>query len=242
VAQCESYVKDIQGVINEENIATTSTFVMQNLPLFLEQKDYKIIAQKIKKDSIELQVENNYKTLISPTGIVARDFIVNDPLGISFIALKKLQQLNLGDDFLLKNGFLITKDETKLLLFLNPKYGGSETEKNTEFVEKLEKIKQNLNQQFKGKTNVDYFGSSLIAVANAKQIKSDILATILVSLGTLMVLLIVYFRKLFIPVILFIPTLFGVLAAIAGLYFIKGTIWAISLSFVAVLLVVTIDF
>jgi len=242
VAQCESYVKDIQGVINEENIATTSTFVMQNLPLFLEQKDYKIIAQKIKKDSIELQVENNYKTLISPTGIVARDFIVNDPLGISFIALKKLQQLNLGDDFLLKNGFLITKDETKLLLFLNPKYGGSETEKNTEFVEKLEKIKQNLNQQFKGKTNVDYFGSSLIAVANAKQIKSDILATILVSLGTLMVLLIVYFRKLFIPVILFIPTLFGVLAAIAGLYFIKGTISAISLSVGAVLLGVTIDY
>lgn len=242
VAHCKPYIKDIQGVINEENIATTSSFVMQNLPLFLEQKDYKIIAQKIKKDSIQLQVENNYKTLISPTGIVARDFIVNDPLGISFIALKKLQQLNLGDDFLLKDGFLITKDETKLLLFLNPKYGGSETEKNTEFVEKLEKIKLNLNQEFKGKVTVDYFGSSLIAVANAKQIKSDILATILVSLTTLMVLLIVYFRKLFIPVILFIPTLFGVLAAIAGLYFIKGTISAISLSVGAVLLGVTIDY
>lgn len=140
VASCNSYIKEIQGVINEENIATTSDFVMQHLPLFLDQKDYKNIAQKINKDSIKLQVENNYKTLISPTGIVARDFIVNDPLGISFIALKKLQQLNLGDDFVLKDGFLITKDETKLLLFLNPKFGGSETEKNTEFVGKLESI------------------------------------------------------------------------------------------------------
>ncbi|MBP9793073.1 MAG: 1-acyl-sn-glycerol-3-phosphate acyltransferase [Flavobacterium sp.] len=242
VASCKPYIKDIQGVINEENIGTTSHFVMQNLPLFLEHKDYAVIAQKVNKDSIKSQVENNYKTLISPTGIVARDFIVNDPLGLSFIALKKLQQLNLGDDFVLKDGFLITKDASKLLLFLNPKYGGSETEKNTEFVAKLESIKQHLNQQFKGKTNVDYFGSSLIAVANAKQIKSDILATILVSLTTLMVVLIVYFRKLFIPVILFIPTLFGVLAAIAGLYFIKGTISAISLSVGAVLLGVTIDY
>ncbi|MGH2664202.1 1-acyl-sn-glycerol-3-phosphate acyltransferase [Flavobacterium sp.] len=242
VAFCDAYIKAIQGKVDEENIQQTFDFVYHNLPLFLEDKDYTQIERKLSKDSISVQVEKNYRTLISPTGIVAKDFILNDPLGISFIALKKLQQLSIGDEFQLRDGFLITKDESKLLLFINPKLSGSETEKNTLFVEKLNNIKSKINSQFKGKTSIDYFGSSLIAVANAKQIKHDIITTILISLGTLMLILILFYKKILIPVIIFIPTIFGVLFAIACLYFIKTTISAISLSVGAVLLGVTIDY
>lgn len=242
IASCKDYVQDIQGKIDEENIQETFDYVYNNLPLFLDDKDYREITHKLSKDSVSAQVDKNYRTLISPTGIIAKEFIVNDPLGISFIALKKLQQLSVGDDFILKDGYIITKDESKLLLFINPKLGGSETEKNTLFAEKLYQIKEQLNQQFASKASVDYFGSSLIAVANAKQIKSDIITTILVSLGTLMLILILFYRRLMIPVIIFIPTLFGVAFAIASLVFLKGTISAISLSVGAVLLGVTIDY
>lgn len=239
---CKPYIKNIQGKVDDENIKETFDFVYQNLPYFLDEKDYASLEKKLNNDSISQQVENNYKTLISPTGIVAKDFIVNDPLGISFVALKKLQQLSIGDDFILKDGFVITKDESTLLLFINPKLGGSETEKNTLFVGQLNEIKNAFNDINKGKVSIDYFGSSLIAVANAKQIKTDIITTILVSLGTLMLILIVFYRKLLIPIIIFIPTIFGVVVAIASLYFIRHTISAISLSVGAVLLGVTIDY
>ncbi|MDR6966074.1 1-acyl-sn-glycerol-3-phosphate acyltransferase [Flavobacterium arsenatis] len=242
IASCKDYIKDIQGKVEDENIQETFDFVYNNLPLFLDDADYAQIDKKLNRDSISVQVQQNYRTLISPTGIVAKDFILNDPLGISFIALRKLQQLSVGDEFQLKNGFLVTKDESKLLLFINTKLSGTETEKNTLFVEKLNAVKSNLNAQFKGKATVDYFGASLIAVANAKQIKHDILTTIIVSLGLLMLILILFYRKLLIPVIIFIPTIFGVAVAIACLYFIKTTISAISLSVGAVLLGVTIDY
>ncbi|TGD59161.1 MMPL family transporter [Flavobacterium humi] len=242
IASCDQYIKAIQGKVDEENIQQTFDFVYNHLPLFLEDKDYAQIEQKLSKDSISVQVDKNFRTLISPTGIVAKDFILNDPLGISFIALKKLQQLSVGDEFQLKNGFLVTKDESKLLLFINPKQGGSETEKNALFVAKLNQIKETINTHSEGKTSIDYFGSSLIAVANAKQIKQDIVTTILISLGTLMLILIVFYRKILVPVIIFIPTIFGVVFAIACLYCIKTTISAISLSVGAVLLGVTIDY
>ncbi|WP_136668231.1 1-acyl-sn-glycerol-3-phosphate acyltransferase [Flavobacterium sp. H122] len=242
VQSCSEYIKNIQGKVDEENIQETFQFVFNNLPLFLEDRDYHQIEKKLSSDSIAIQVDKNYRTLISPTGIIAKDFIINDPLGISFISLKKLQQLSIGDDFQLKNGYVVTKDESKLLLFINPKLGGSETEKNSLFAENLYNIKKQLNKEFKGKASVDYFGSSLIAVANAKQIKSDIVTTILASLGALMLILILFYRKIFIPVIIFIPTLFGIAVAIAGLVFLKGTISAISLSVGAVLLGVTIDY
>jgi hypothetical protein len=239
---CEPYIKNIQGKVDDDNIKQTFDFVYQNLPYFLDENDYATFEKKLTNDSISKQVESNYRTLISPTGIIAKDFIVNDPLGISFIALKKLQQLSIGDDFILKDGFIITKDESTLLLFINPKLSGSETEKNTLFVDELNQIKSKFNEVNQGKVTIDYFGSSFIAVANAKQIKTDILTTILVSLGTLMLILIVFYRKLLIPVIIFIPTIFGVVTAIACLYFIRGTISAISLSVGAVLLGVTIDY
>lgn len=239
---CEPYIKNIQGKVDDENIQQTFDFVYQNLPYFLDENDYATLEKKLTNDSISKQVESNYRTLISPTGIIAKDIIVNDPLGISFIALKKLQQLSIGDDFILKDGFIITKDESTLLLFINPKLSGSETEKNTLFVDELNDIKSKFNEVNQGKVTLDYFGSSFIAVANAKQIKTDILTTILVSLGTLMLILILFYRKLLIPVIIFIPTIFGVVTAIACLYFIRGTISAISLSVGAVLLGVTIDY
>jgi uncharacterized protein len=236
------YISEIQGRVNEENIQETFDFVYANLPLFLDATDYKNIQNKLTKDSIASQVDKNYKTLLSPTGIVAKDFILNDPLGISFIALKKLQQLNLGDDFYLHDGFVITKDNSKILLFITPKLAGTETEKNTLFVAKLDSIKTNINRSFVSKANVDFFGSTLIAVANAKQIKHDILSTVMISISVLILIFIFFYRKFYIPLIIFIPTIFGALLATASLYFLKGTISAISISIGAILLGVTVDY
>ena len=241
-ASLNQYIEEVQGKVDDENIQQTIEFVYDNLPLFLDESDYALIEKKLNNDSIALQVEKNYKTLISPTGIIAKEFILSDPLGISFMGLKKLQELNSGDDFQLKDGFLVTKDNSKLLLFINPKLAGTETEKSQLFVEKLEEIQQQLNQEFKGKTDLTYFGSSFIAVANAKQIKQDIITTVFISLSLLVLVLVFFYRNILVPIIIFIPTLFGVVMAMAFLYFLKDSISAISLSVGAVLLGITIDY
>ncbi|WP_257468095.1 1-acyl-sn-glycerol-3-phosphate acyltransferase [Empedobacter falsenii] len=180
--------------------------------------------------------------MITPTGIVSKEFMLKDPLGLTFVALNRLKEKNLTDDFEVYNGFIVTKDHSKLFLFINPKFSGSETEHNTEFVNRLEEIQQHLNPEYSGKSTLSYFGSSFIAVANAKQIKQDIITTVLISMITLMVILIVFYRKIYIPIIIFIPSVFGFFFALALLYFIQGTISAISLSIGAVLLGITIDY
>ncbi|MBF4464769.1 1-acyl-sn-glycerol-3-phosphate acyltransferase [Flavobacterium sp. LC2016-12] len=239
---CKPYVTGIQGKIDEENIQETIDFVYGNLPLFLENKDYEAIQNKLQKDSIAATVQGNYKSIISPSGFITKNFILQDPLGISFIALKKLQQLNIGDDFTLDNGFVMTKDKKKLLLFITSNLPSSETEKNTIFAAKLKSIQENLNQKFKSKTSISYFGSALIAVANANQIKSDIVLTTTIAMITLMLILILFYRKILIPLIIFLPTVFGALFAVAFLYFVKEQISAISLGIGSVLLGITIDY
>ncbi|MGV8813721.1 MAG: MMPL family transporter [Gelidibacter sp.] len=236
------FIVDIQGKIEDEAIFETLDFVYNNAPIFLKDADYKNISNKLQSDSIAKITENNYKTLISPSGIVAKKTIIKDPLGISIMAIQHLQQLGISDDFTLKDGFLVSKDEQHLLLFITPKYPSNNTTENGLFSQQLYQLRDDLNGVFKDKVTSSYFGGTLIAVANAQQIKSDIQLTVTIAMILLMSVFIVFYRKLTIPIILFVPTLLAGLLAIAILSVIRSEISAISLGIGAVLLGVTLDY
>ena len=237
-----NYVENIQGKVSDAVVFNTIDFVYKNLPLFLEASDYKILEQKTTRDSLLSITKQNYNTLISPTGIIAKKTILKDPLGLSFMAMKKLQSLGVGDDFTLKDGFLLSKDEQHILLFITPKYPSSETDKNTRFSTSLYKIQEELNTAYKGKVSSEYFGAALVAVANANQIKKDIQFTVGIALTLLLVILIFFYRKITVPIVLFLPTIFGGLLSVAILYLLRGKISAISLGIGSVLLGVTLDY
>lgn len=236
------YIKNIRGKVNDEDLLRTMDFVYQNLPLFLDKDDYTTVSNKLQKDSISAITEANYRTLISPSGIVSKDVILKDPLGLSFIALKKLRQLGITDDFVLKDGFLVSKDEKNVLLFISPKFGSSETSENSKFADELYALQNTLNQKYSGKVKSEYFGAALIAVANAQQIKSDIQFSVGIALTLLVLVFIFFYRRFYVPIILFVPTIFGGLLAISFLYLLREEISAISLGIGSVLLGVTLDY
>ncbi len=242
IGSLNKYIEKVQGRFQTEDFNQTLDFFYDNIPLFLSESDYETIEARLQKDSINKLAENNYKTLISPTGIISRNQVLKDPFGLTFLGLKKLQSLQADDDLSFENGFLTTPNRSKILLFIKPTLSGSETKQNTDFVNELNEIKKHLNADFKDRVSVDYFGANFIAVANAAQIKQDILTTIALSITLLMVVLIFYYRNIFIPFIVFVPTVFGAVTALAFVYFFLGKVSAISISIGAILLGVTIDY
>src|SRR5690606_15742593 len=170
------------------------------------------------------------------------EMILRDPLGISFIALKKLRELGVGDQFILKNGFILSKDQQHILLFITPTHPSSETAENTRFAADLYEVQNNLNHLFQDKIRSEYFGATLIAVANAQQIKNDIQLTTTIALIVLMGILILFYKRITLPIILFTPTLFGGLLSVAVLYWTRGKISGVSLGIGSVLLGVTLDY
>ncbi len=236
------FIKNIQGRVADGDVPKTLDLVYDHLPLFLEADDYETIQRKLSQDSIAKITAENYRTLISPTGIVAKKSIVRDPLGLSFIALKKLRQLGFGEGFKLKDGFLLNEQEENILLFITPKFGSGETNKNLSFSDALYTVQDALNAKYGEKASSEYFGAALSAVSNAKQIERDIKFTVGIALTLLFVLLILFYRKLVLPLILFAPTLFGGLLAIAFLCLIRDEISALSLGIGAILLGITLDY
>ena len=72
------YINKIQGKVNEDDIQNSLEFVYENLPLFLDEVDYKKIEKILNKSSIDSITLKNYKTLISPSGIIAKKSIRKD--------------------------------------------------------------------------------------------------------------------------------------------------------------------
>lgn len=235
-------VKEVVGAIGESQMADAVKFVYQNLPLILDRTDYSVIQQKLARDSVRKQIESNYRRLISPEGMIMRDMLLSDPLELSILGLKKMQNNVAGDNFTLVNGYISSTDSTKLLLFIDTKFKGSETEHNTVLVDRLNGLKRRLNEQYQGRAAVSYYGAPFVAVANAKQIKKDISTTVVISMSVLMVLLVMFYRRIYIPLLVFIPSVFAAIFALACLYLYKPVISAISLSVAAVLIGITIDF
>ncbi len=235
------YVNDIQGKVPEEGIREIYNFVYQNLPLFLNDEDYKTIEARLEQESIRERMRENYKNLISPTGLVTKEFLFKDPLSLTGIGLKKLEELQVGDEFELYNNFLITRDLAHVLLFISPTLPASETDKNQYFVNTLEQIQAGLNAEFPD-IRGDFFGGVRYAIANANQIKSDIRVTLGIAGLLLLLLLVFYYRKIYVPLLIFLPSLLGGITAIAIIFLLKGSISAISLGIGAILLGISIDY
>ncbi|UWX55277.1 MMPL family transporter [Maribacter litopenaei] len=236
------YLKNIQGQVADAQVLNTLDLVYNNLPVFLNDTDYEVIEQKLSSDSIQAQMELNYRTLVSPSGIIAKKNILKDPLGLSFIALKKLQKIGVAEDFIIKNGFLLNKEETNILLFLTPVHPSSATVENRPLVEGLYTIQEKLNASYGENINSSFFGAAMVAVANAQQVKNDILFTVSIAMAILPVLLIVFYKRIALPLILFVPTLFGALLALAILAVSRDFLSAVSLGIGAILLGVTLDY
>lgn len=240
--KCSEYIKNIQGKIEDDQILKTYDFVYNHLPFFLNQDDYKQIEKRINTDSISAIINNNYKALISPSGFISKQSIRRDPLGITFTGLNKMKELQAGNDFVLFNNYLVTKDKRNLLLFITPTLSSDETAENTIFIQKLDSVIEQSNIKHEGKVRAEYFGAVAVAVANATQIKRDIQITVTIAIAVLFLLLIYFYRRVQVPVILFLPAVFGGLLALTCLYFIKGKISGISLGIGAVLLGITVDY
>ncbi len=239
---CQGYILNIQGQIEDDAMEKTMEFISANLPLFLEENDYKYIRDNLRREKLNEVVLSNYKTIIAPSGLIAKKLIRKDPLGLTFRALKKLEALKISDDFELYNGFLLTKNKKNLLLFVKPSLPTNETDANTDFVNKLYAISDGLNLKYAKTVKSEYYGSTVIAVSNANQIKTDIKYTVSLALTILLIILILFYKRFTIPILLFIPTGIGALIAIVSLYFIRDTISAISLGIGSVLLGITLDY
>ncbi len=235
-----SHISEITAKISDELMFSVYNSFYDNLPIFLGPKDYIELDKMTADSSIKTAIERDYKTLISPASMILKKNMVRDPLSITSIALKKLQSLQLDDNFEIINGYIFTKDKKHLLFFIAPKFP-KKTAVNSELILGLDLILDVLLRD-NAKLNAEYFGSVAVAVANAERIKKDVMITLSITLLILFLSISLFFRRIFIFFLIFLPVLFGAAFSLAMLFLLKGSVSTIAIGAGSIVLGITINY
>ncbi|WDF78234.1 1-acyl-sn-glycerol-3-phosphate acyltransferase [Mucilaginibacter sp. KACC 22773] len=238
----KDYIGKANFKVDDDVVMKLFGTISQRLPVYLTEKDYKTIDTLITPAKIKQTLAYDYRTLTSPAGIALKSIISNDPVGISFIGLKKLQQLQYDKNFELYDNYVVTKDHKNLLMFITPAYPPNNTAKNSVLIKGLDKLIDSLGNRPKRIATATYFGSAAVYYGNAQQLRRDTALTQGATVVVLILFLGLYFRKKRAPIIILIPVLFGSLFSLTAIYFLKGSISVIALGTGSVVLGIAINY
>lgn len=236
------YIKKITYEVNPDFLNDIFTAFYANLPIYLDSADYKKIDSLLAGENTALKMDDVYRTITSPVGASLSKFLMLDPLGITFLAVQKLNSLQEIDDYTIYNSRIFAKDKKNLLMFISSANPSNETSKNSELIVGIDKIKAEIITQNKSNINIDYYGLIPVSVGNARQLKQDIILTVFLSFFGIILINFVAFRSIKAAFLAFLPAVYGGAIALGMIYILKGHISAISLGIGSIILGIIVDY
>ena len=207
---------EVEATFGSELADGMRSFLQGNLPLLLSEADYARMDTLVTPQGIAQAMEGNYRRLLSPVGGFIDEYIYDDPLGLSFGALGKLQELNIGGSYTLCDDYLFSKDMTTLLVFISPHYQSGDTGVGDRLIERIESALEGLNAEYAAAgITADYYGGPAVAAYNARQIKRDMMLTLNVAILIIVAFITLSFRNKFAVLLALIPVALGALFALA---------------------------
>lgn len=235
------YLRSVLVKADFESMKEVQQAIVEYLPIFLTSADYSTLDSATSATAIATTLTNAWYQLLSPAGAFTKDQLVTDPLGFSYLPLKQLGAYSQGSEYCFYRNYVFSADTSVLLIFADPLYNSSETRKNEVFVNELNKTIGAV-KEVRPSAHISVYGGMLVALSNARQVKKDILFSVLIAAVGVILLLSLYFRRASVFLLILAPLALGALAALTILSFGTDSISIIALSMGSVLLGVTVEY
>ncbi len=241
-AQYNDYIAELTNKVSDDLMMNVYGTFYNHLPIFLEEKDYKRIEIFLTPDSLKDIIKNDYKTLLSPSGVVLGRFIQKDPINLTPLALKKMQNLKFDENYEINDGYIMTKDKKNLMVFISSSVSANDNIAAKKFLGSLDGIIRSLETKFKNKIAIEYYGAAAVSLGNASQIKQDTIYTSIIALVLIISVLGFFFKRILVIFYILLPVAFGALFSLTLLYFLKEEISAIALGAGSIVLGIAINY
>lgn len=90
------------GQIGQADASEMIGFIMDHLPVFMEDADYHRLAELESPSAVDSAIMTDYVNLISPAGFAMKDYIMSDPLAMGGSVLARTAQLNPATDYVIR--------------------------------------------------------------------------------------------------------------------------------------------
>jgi 1-acyl-sn-glycerol-3-phosphate acyltransferase len=212
------------------------------LPNLFSEADEKALAPKLEPNAIREYLTAMRQKLAGPEGMVLKDVVAADPVGMTELVADKVLPLQTGfGDAKIEDGRITSSDGRHVLLLAEPKFSSSNSGQSTALVEDLMRMVRDVQTRFPG-IHVAVTGGHRMSVDNATFIKADATRCIFLGMAAMFVLCLTAYRRRWLAVLTFLPSFFGGLVAAIVLALWQRHLSAIATGFAAIAIGITVDY
>jgi 1-acyl-sn-glycerol-3-phosphate acyltransferase len=212
------------------------------LPNLFTEADALGLAPKLETAAVREYLTTMRRKLAGPEGMVLKDVVASDPIGMTELVANKALPLQTGfGEAQVVDGHITSADGRHVLLMVEPKFPSSNSRDSTALVRELERIARDVAQHFPG-VHVAITGGHRMSVDNATIIKTDASRCIAIGMSGMLVLCWVAYRRRWLALVTFLPSLFGTLMTGMVMSIWHSHLSAIATGFASIAVGITVDY
>ncbi len=181
----------VVSAVDVAALGTVTRYALANIPYFLTPADYARIDSLLATPGyVGAHLSEARRNLTAPGSPMLQLTFTRDPLGLFTPALERLAVAARGTAFTLYDAHILTPDMRTAVVTIDTPFGANESERNAALLA-LVQAKVDAARQAAPSVEVGVTGSPVIAVGNARQIKTDSILALSIA-GTLILALLLY--------------------------------------------------
>ncbi|HEY5084930.1 MAG TPA: MMPL family transporter, partial [Rhizomicrobium sp.] len=217
-------------------------FLTGALPNLFTEADAKALSPKLDPAAAREYLSVMRRKLAGLEGMVLKDVVAADPIGMSSLVVAKALPLQTGfNDAQLVDGHITSSDGRHVLLLAEPKLPSSNSGASAALVDDMLRLATRVEKRFPG-VHVAITGGHRMTVDNATLIKSDATRCIFLGMAAMLVLCLTAYRRRWLALVTFLPSFFGTLMAMVVLTFWQHHLSAIATGFATIAIGITVDY
>lgn len=212
------------------------------LPNLFTATDAQALAPKLEPAAVREHLTDMRRKLAGPEGMVLKDVVAADPVDMSVLVVAKVLPLQTGfGDAQIVDGRITSGDGRHVLLMAEPKLPSANSSSSYALVKDLMRLVRDIDGKFPG-VHVSITGGHRMSVDNAMIIKADAARCVTLGTAAMLILCLTAFRRRWLAILAFLPSLFGTLIAGVVLALCWRHLSAIATGFATIAIGITVDY
>lgn len=236
------YIANILYQIDDDLLVNGLDYALTHVPSFVNEGCYEKFDSLLTQGAIDQQMALNQELVMSDEEGNLTTMVSQDPAALRQAMMGQGLSVSKGaGGFTMIDGHLFVPDSTVALAFLAPNFGSFDSKSGTLLINFLEREIEHFKESHP-EIEVYFHGSPVNSVFNSRQIKSDLLLTVGLSLVVICVVLGYCFRNKSTLFMLLSPVVYGVFFGLACIYWLKGGMSLMAMGIGAIVMGVALSY
>ncbi|MDD6437031.1 MAG: MMPL family transporter [Prevotella sp.] len=241
-ADTTQIARQLTCTVDLEEMSRVSHFVYDHIPYFLTDADYHRMDSLLShRGYMQEQLERDKQMLLFPSGGLLEGNLSRDPLNLFTPVVERLQQQSAKMKYELYGGYIFSPDMKRAFVMITSPFGSSETDNNGRLVDLLQHCADKTKAEHPG-IGIHLTGGPVIAVGNARQIKTDSLLAVSIAVVLILILLALSFRSWKNLLLVAFSIAWGWLFAMAGLSLVHRDVSVIVIGISSVIIGIAVNY